>query len=229
MKTATLAAILERDLLRTEPAKTETPTCFACGRPMIHRPREGDDSSRFCSPRCEEAHYVAGLPPYEVIAEEFKRLSRLPFTANSNLRVVAGPPGVTSPYNPLQGSRQLSRGIKRRGPEGWIIQCFGCGNEFDSKGLRCCSAECERRYREHRENEQLMAEAGMDRFVKRKCKAAGCGRDIPAWRNGRRVSKATRFCSDRCQQRHARALKNIDRVSEDSRDVFPAETAKKIA
>jgi hypothetical protein len=50
MKTSTLAAILERDLLRTEvPIKTETPTCFACGRSTLHRLTDGDDNSRFCS------------------------------------------------------------------------------------------------------------------------------------------------------------------------------------
>jgi hypothetical protein len=35
MKTATLAAAIQRDLLRTEPARTETPQCFACGRPFL--------------------------------------------------------------------------------------------------------------------------------------------------------------------------------------------------
>jgi hypothetical protein len=113
--------------------------------------------------------------------------------------VVAGPPGTTS-YDPLQGSKQLSRGIKRRGSTGWIIDCFGCGKEFDSTGLRCCSTDCERRYLKRCENEQLMAAVGMERPVKRKCEAPGCGRDIPNWRNGRRVSKATRFCSDKCSK-----------------------------
>jgi hypothetical protein len=210
MKAATLATAIQRDLLRTKPAKTETPTCFSCCRPMLHRPSEGDDSSRFCSPRCREAHYVAGLPAYEVIAEEFRRLSQLPFTANSNLRVVAGPPGMTS-YNPLQGSKKLSRDIKRRGSTGWVIECFGCGKEFDSKGLRCCSAECERAYREHCENEQLMAEAGMDKPLKRRC--AQCGGNIPTWRNGRKVQERIRFCSQRCQRRHAKAPKSPDQLS----------------
>ena len=91
MKIATLAAILARDLLSTEPTKTETPTCFACGRPMLHRSSDGDDNSRFCSIRCQEAHYVANLPPHAAVAEQFKKLSQLTFTASSNLRVIAGP------------------------------------------------------------------------------------------------------------------------------------------
>jgi hypothetical protein len=227
VKTAALAAILARDLLRTEePTKMETPTCFACGRSMLHRPTDGDDNSRFCSIRCQEAYYVVGLPPHEAVAEQFKKLSQLPFTASSNLRVVASAPGLTS-FDPFKGSKQLSRGIRRRGSSGWVIECFGCAAEFDSRGSRCCSAECERRYREHRENEQLMAEASMERSTKRKCEH--CGRNLPVWRNGRRVSKATRFCSDRCQWRHAKASKKPNQVSKDSRGVFPAETAKKTA
>jgi hypothetical protein len=118
VKTAALAAILTRDLLRTEePTKTETSTCFACGRPMLHRPTDSDDNSRFCSIRCQEAYYVVGLPPHEAVAEQFKKLSQLPFTASSNLRVVAGAPGLTS-FDPFKGSKQLSRGIRRRGSSG---------------------------------------------------------------------------------------------------------------
>jgi hypothetical protein len=51
-----------------------------------------------------------------------------------------------------------------------------------------------------------MAEVDMDKPVKRKCERPECGRQIPNWRNGRRVSKATRFCSDECRWRHAKAL-----------------------
>jgi hypothetical protein len=143
-------------------------------------------------------------------------------------RVIAGPPGCVT-YDPLAGSRQLSRGRKRRGREGWIIECFGCGKDFDSKGLRCCSTECERRYRERCENESVMTAAGMELPAKRKCEREGCGKNIPTWRNGRRVSKATRFCSDGCRSRHAKASKNPDRASKDSRDIFPRETHKRTA
>ena len=40
---------------------------------------------------------------------------------------------------------------------GFLVNCAGCRKQFDSKGLRCCSIECERRYRER---EQLDAESG---------------------------------------------------------------------
>jgi hypothetical protein len=88
MKTSRLAAILARDLLRTEePTKTETPTCFACGRSMLHRPTDGDDNSRFCSIRCQEA-YDAGFPAY---GSRKVDVFDVPISA---WRVVAGPPGV---------------------------------------------------------------------------------------------------------------------------------------
>jgi hypothetical protein len=66
MKTSTLAAILERELLRTEePTKTsDARECFACGRPFMPRPSTGDDNTHaFCSARCREA-CDAGFPAY---------------------------------------------------------------------------------------------------------------------------------------------------------------------
>jgi hypothetical protein len=221
MKTATLAAILARDLLRSEPTRTsDAAECFACGRSFMPRPSTGDDNThRFCSTRCREA-FDDGFPPYN--PDQFRELARTFDT--SNLRVVAGPTGVTS-CDPLQGSNQVSRGIKRHGSTGWVIECFGCGKEFESTGLRCCSPGCERRHRERSENAEVMARVGMERPVKRKCEAAGCGRDIPTWRNGRRVSKATKFCSDKC----SRTSKKANQVSDSPDGVFDTQTAKKPA
>ena len=84
------------------------------------------------------------------------------------------------------------------GRNGFLIHCAaGCGQQFDSTGLKYCTPECGRRDREWRENAELMAEAGMERPAKRKCES--CGGDIPNWQpNGRRMSRATRFCSKRC-------------------------------
>jgi hypothetical protein len=181
MKAATLAIAIQRDLLRTEPAKTETSTCFACGRPFSPRPGIGDDNThRFRSPRCREA-FDNGFPPYE---------SR-PKLTNEPWRVVAGPPDADPGY---------LAPILPKGTHGFFVQCAGCGKTFDSTGLRCCSTGCERRHRERSENAEVMAKVGIEPPVKPKCEAPGCGRDIPNWRNGRRVSKATRFCSIRCKQ-----------------------------
>jgi hypothetical protein len=82
----------------------------------------------------------------------------------------------------------------RRGPVGWHIACAGCQREFESKGLRHCSTECERRCRERQENAELMAEVGMQVEAKRKCAKPECNNPVPKWRKGRRVSKRARFC-----------------------------------
>jgi hypothetical protein len=87
----------------------------------------------------------------------------------------------------------------RRGQEGWYITCPGCQREFESRGLRCCSTECERRLCERAENMALMAEVGMEPKAKPKCSVPGCDNPIPKWRNGRRVSQRARFCD-----RHSR-------------------------
>ena len=46
-------------------------------------------------------------------------------------------------------------------------QCFGCGQDFDSKGPRCCSAKCERAYLDRQDAVQAMAEVGMEAPSKR--------------------------------------------------------------
>src|SRR5262249_23632559 len=112
----------------------------------------------------------------------------------------AGHPAYDPDYASKNNPRWYNLPI---GPHGFYIDCAGCGKRFDSKGLRCCSAECERRARERGDNAELMGEVGIDRPVKRKCQQ--CRGDIPNWRNGRRVSKATKFCSKRCSNVAARA------------------------
>ena len=97
------------------------------------------------------------------------------------------------------------------------ISCLGCGRDFDSRGLRCCSVDCERGYRERQDNLAIMAEVGIEPKAKRTCER--CGARIPQWRSGRRVSSKARFCSPKCQQK-ARSSQN---------HVFNAETMKKSA
>jgi hypothetical protein len=86
------------------------------------------------------------------------------------------------------------------GKHGFLIACLGCHKTFDSKGLRCCSVECERAYCRRLEAKAVMAKVGMDAPVKRRC--AQCGGNIPTWRNGRRVR--SNYCSKQCQQKAAR-------------------------
>jgi hypothetical protein len=84
--------------------------------------------------------------------------------------------------NPPYDSHYASKADPRwyslpTGPHGFLIDCAGCGRRFDSKGLRCCSPECERRYRERQDNAAVMAEVGMEAAAKRKCEE--CGGPIP--------------------------------------------------
>ena len=91
----------------------------------------------------------------------------------------------------------------KKGSQGFYVDCARCHKEFECKGLRCCSAECERALRQRQDNLALMAEAGIAVQPKRQC--TQCGAHIPRWRRGRQVSSSTRFCSPRCAQRARRA------------------------
>jgi len=106
---------------------------------------------------------------------------------------------------------------------GFLIKCAGCGRSFSSIGLRCCSVECARRYRQRCENAALLAEVGSSMPVKRKCQR--CGGHILNWRNGRRVSKAIRFCSPRC----SRQAKTAGMATDSPTAVFDTDSAKKSA
>jgi hypothetical protein len=123
------------------------------------------------------------------------------------------------PHNPQHGRKSNPRWYRlSMGAEGFVIECAGCHRTFDSKGLRYCSVTCERKAREREANQAAISEAGMDAHQHRNCEA--CGGRIPRWRNGRAVSKATRFCSDRCS---AKARRQSGSRSE----LLSPETAKK--
>jgi hypothetical protein len=81
---------------------------------------------------------------------------------------------------------------------GFLISCAHCRKEFDSKGLRCCPATCERAFCQRQDNLTTLAAAGMAPAIKRQCEQ--CSGQIPAWRNGRRVSGKVKFCSRSCRQ-----------------------------
>jgi hypothetical protein len=89
MKTATLTAIIQRDLLRTERLKTDASECHTCGRSFMPRPSSRDDNTwRFCSTRCREA-YDAGFPAYD--PSYVRKLTDVSLAA---WWVVAGPSSV---------------------------------------------------------------------------------------------------------------------------------------
>src|SRR5690242_14659672 len=46
------------------------------------------------------------------------------------------------------------------GQTGFLIACAHCAKSFDSKGLRCCSPECERHYRDREDSRAALATVG---------------------------------------------------------------------
>jgi hypothetical protein len=184
---AAIIADNERRAAKADDSKREPfAECFACGRGMTYR------GNRFCSTRCRD-WYDAGNPSFTEQQEYTRRISQAP----GPWRLIAGPPGAETPHMPR---------AMRRGRVGFYINCANCQKEFESKGLRCCSAECEKRYRKREDNLRTMAEVGIKPAQKRHCE--GCGVVIPKWRNGRRVRANAQYCSPRCAQRAARERKN---------------------
>jgi hypothetical protein len=190
-----LAAALLADRNRTKSERTDITKCFMCGVGMIYR------GNRFCSDGCRD-YYDAGNPGHE---QDWLR----PKTnyGITGWRVVAGPPDIeigSDYYKPLRGAFRNRNQILRQGKEGFVINCSHCRKEFDSKGLRCCSRECETAYRGREANLAVLAEAGIEASsTKRACHE--CGVQIPTWRNGRKVSGKTRFCSPKCAQKAKRS------------------------
>jgi hypothetical protein len=175
--------------------------CYSCGAGMVYHAFTDDKSGRFCSDHCRE-WFDAGNPPWWENPGFRPALMGDALYSTPGWKVVAGPPGIEI------GSRYYTPPL---GQTGATIVCGGCGKPFVSKGLRCHSPDCERRYREREDNQSAMAEVGMELVVtKRVCERPGCGRPIPNWRKGRRVSKSVRYCSTGCQQKHRKALRAAD-------------------
>jgi hypothetical protein len=82
----------------------------------------------------------------------------------------------------------------------FLVDRCGCGEQFGS--AVCAAAPPIAHIFRH--NQELDAELAGDPFraVKRAC--LECGHPIANWHNGRRVSKATKFCGPRCQRKAAK-------------------------
>jgi hypothetical protein len=189
-------AILEdREQRRTVTADQTGHDCFRCGKSFVYRGPRGDNSGRFCSDQCRiEYDHPVTFDPFKV----------------SRWCVVAGgDPGylVTTPMTRVSG--------------GFRVECRGCGKPFESGGWAYCSRTCKAKSAERQEARALMAEAGIDAPVKRKC--LECGGDIPRWRNGRQVSKVTKFCKPQCA---ARARRKAQTSPTSLQGVLSPETAK---
>jgi hypothetical protein len=119
----------------------------------------------------------------------------------------AGLPAYDPDYASKLNPRWYSLPI---GKEGFLIECRGCGKRFDSRGWAFCSNECKRASRRQQENAAILAEVGMEAPTKRRCcEAPGCLNTIPIWRNGRRVSKAARFCKASCAAKARKPLMGL--------------------
>jgi hypothetical protein len=112
----------------------------------------------------------------------------------------AGAPGCEQDWRyPDVAFTHLDGQPMTKGTHGFKINCAHCRKEFDSKGLSVVPPKCERGYREREQNRATLAEVGVEAKEKRRCEQ--CGVNIPMWRNSRKVSSATRFCSPKCKAR----------------------------
>jgi hypothetical protein len=178
-RTRRLADLLIEDRdARARRAKYQAPECITCGRLYHPRPPNAGDNTRFCSDACRKA-FDAGFPAYSR-EQQFD-----PFKVARWRTIAGGDPGYL-PRTPMA----MGRG-------GFLIKCRGCDQQFESQGLAFHSSACRRAS----EARAVMAEVGMEPLAKRRCEAPGCPRSIPKWRKGRKVSKATRFCSAGCAKR----------------------------
>jgi hypothetical protein len=191
-KVERLAKALLEDRNRVEPVRRNVVACWSCGTSSVYRGRQGELNGNFCSMRCQE-WFDAGNPPIRN-------------TDNYDLTgwpVIAGPPEVKiggDYYTEVFGRPPMPM---RPGRDGFYIACGHCWKDFESTGRRCCSSECERAFKERRDNLAVMAEAGIEPSAKRTCQQ--CGAVIPKWRGGKRVPSNKRFCSSKCAQKARRA------------------------
>jgi hypothetical protein len=199
-----LAAQLLADRQRqSECPKHNIVPCWSCGTTYVYRGRQGKLNGNFCSMHCQ-AWFDEGKATYERQCEYERKLMG---AALGSFVVVAGPPGLEVGANYYAGV--FPEGFKftpmRRGSEGFYIACKHCNKEFESLGLRCCSTDCDKAYRESQERREVLKEAGIEPTSRRMCERVGCDRPIPKWKNGRQVSAKVRFCSDLCRKRSAKA------------------------
>jgi hypothetical protein len=182
--------------------------CFGCGKSFVYRRTRGDSNARFCSDECQIEYDVPGAFTFD------------PFKVTRWRVIAGGDPGYLVATPMRRVSAHKCEDGEYRG--GFRIDCRGCGKPFESLGWAYCSNDCKRASQDRRANVADMAEVGIEPPTKRKCEE--CGGNIPCWRKGRQVSKATRFCGDKCASRARQKARTLP----DSPDgVLSPETAKK--
>jgi hypothetical protein len=191
MNTAGIAARANAPVLALRSRRHEhnIVPCFVCNATFSYKGCQGDLNGRFCSIRCQAWFDAGNAPP---CGPDDTLIGWRDVTGSLGTKTVADFYALVfgRPSTPM-----------KRSSDGFRIACGGCGKDFDSRGRKCCSDACERRFRERETNRAVMAEVGIEPSVKRRCAALGCANTIPKWSNGRRVSTARRFCSKACGQR----------------------------
>jgi hypothetical protein len=209
--------LADRQRERERPKHNIVP-CWSCGHTFVYRGRQGaasiwigsdedghpsSDTSlngNFCSMRCQD-WFDDYNPTYEQQCEHERKLTGAALGA---FVIVAGPPELEVGSKFYYGLG-FSGMPMRRGSHGFYIACKHCNREFESLGLRCCSSDCDKAYRESQERRAVLKEAGIEPTSRRMCECPGCDHPIPKWKNGRQVSSKVRFCSDLCRKRSAKA------------------------
>ena len=135
IKQATLAKVIEADILAAKPEREATPTCFACDR---------ENRGRFCSARCRDAH-DAGFPSFE----RQRELARGFPDPSKPLALVAGGP-VPDCMRCGDPCIETARGKHGEPFCGWRCRddkpkdCAICGTGLNASGRRgpYCSPGC---------------------------------------------------------------------------------------
>jgi hypothetical protein len=214
MKAAALADAILRDRDQSRGVAEPRPDteCFGCGKSFVYRRTRGDSNARFCSDECQIEYEVPGAFGFD------------PFKVTRWRVIAGGDPGYLVATPMRRVSAHKCEDGEYRG--GFRIDCRGCGKPFESLGWAYCSNDCKRASQDRRANVADMAEAGIEPPTKRKCQE--CGGNIPRWRKGRQVSKATRFCSPKCQQRADKTHERPHGASERFRTPKQQKSARKM-
>jgi hypothetical protein len=134
-RTKRLTDAILADRNRVDTDRGDVVACLVCGNTFQYKRRRGELNGNFCSMHCQDWYDTGDPAPsnsvnYAVPLRYY--------------RVIAGPPSLK-----IGSSYYGDIGIEMRSTSGgFTIRCASCRREFESKGLRCCSPECERGYRE---------------------------------------------------------------------------------
>jgi hypothetical protein len=195
MRAQSIANILLKDALAERPeVHVDLNRCLVCSRTFTAGKGVGTNG-RFCSRLCVDA-FDAGY------------VHRSDGVGSKDWAVVAPAFDKGGAVKNLVGTRPYARNLPKSG-DGFLVGCRHCKRQFVSKGLRCCSVECECQLDERRKIEATMAEVEMEStgYVPRQCEH--CGATLPRYvgTGKNRKQSFKRFCSPKCKQAAWKAAK----------------------